>query len=282
MSAGRGRSMTTAGRPAFNWRGLIVLAGLAAAWEILPRIGLVDAVLLPPFTQVVNRLVSLLLAGTLWIHIGASVGRVLLGYGLALVVALPVGFYLGLRERAEEWLGPLTQLLRPLAPPAWIPLAILWFGIGNAPAVFIIFVGTVLTLLLGTVGAVRSVDKHLVQGALTLGATRTQAVFQVVFPAALPELLTMLRLGLGLAWMCVVAAEMVAVSRGLGFLILDARNSFNTTTVLAGMVTIGLLGLGMDVGLRQVQRRLLRWQAGRKAYGVLGDARAEQGLSELG
>ena len=131
------------GRPAVNWRGLIVLAGLAGAWELLPRIGLVDAVLLPPFTRVAGRLVSLLLAGTLWAHIGASVGRVLLGYGLALLVALPLGLYLGLRERTEEWIGPLTQLLRPLAPPAWIPLAILWFGIGNAPAVFIIFIGTV-------------------------------------------------------------------------------------------------------------------------------------------
>lgn len=274
MSAARGR-------PAVNWRGLLVLAGLAAAWELLPRAGWVDAVLLPPFSRVAGRLLALLFAGPLWAHIGASVGRVLLGYGLALAVALPLGFYLGLRERAEEWLGPLTQLLRPLAPPAWIPLAILWFGIGNAPAVFIIFVGTVLTILLGTIAAVRGVDRRLVQGALTLGATRTQAAFQVVLPAALPELLTMLRLGLGLAWMCVVAAEMVAVSRGLGFLILDARNSFNTTTVLAGMITIGVLGLLMDGGLRQLQRRLLRWQTGSKGYGVLGDTRAEQGLSEL-
>jgi len=277
MSAERRGSNTIA----INWRGLLLLAGLAGIWELVPRVGLVDAVLLPPFTQVIGRLGSLLLSGSLWPHIGASVWRVLLGYGLALLVALPVGLYIGLREQAEKWLGPLTQLLRPLAPPAWIPLAILWFGIGNTPAVFIIFVGTVLTLLLGTIGAVRDVDKHLVQGALTLGATRTQAVFQVVLPAALPELLTMLRLGLGLAWMCVVAAEMVAVSRGLGFLILEARNTFNTTTVLAGMIAIGLLGLGMDVGLRQLQRRLLRWQAGRKAYGVLGDPRAEQGLSGL-
>lgn len=274
MSAARGR-------PAVNWRGLLVLVGLAAAWELLPRAGWVDAVLLPPFSRVAGRLLALLFAGPLWAHIGASVGRVLLGYGLALAVALPLGFYLGLRERAEEWLGPLTQLLRPLAPPAWIPLAILWFGIGNAPAVFIIFVGTVLTILLGTIAAVRGVDRRLVQGALTLGATRTQAAFQVVLPAALPELLTMLRLGLGLAWMCVVAAEMVAVSRGLGFLILDARNSFNTTTVLAGMIAIGVLGLLMDGGLRQLQRRLLRWQTGSKGYGILGDTRAEQGLSEL-
>jgi ABC-type nitrate/sulfonate/bicarbonate transport system permease component len=267
-------------RPAVNWRGLVLLVGLAATWEVLPRVGLADPVLLPPFSQVAGRLAALLVSGVLWAHIGASVGRVLLGYGLALAVALPLGLYLGLRERAEEWIRPLTQLLRPLAPPAWIPLAILWFGIGNTPAVFIILIGTVLTMLQGTIGAVRGVDKRLVQAALTLGATRTQAVLQVVLPAALPELLTMMRLGLGLAWMCVVAAEMVAVSRGLGFLILDARNSFNTTTVLAGMMTIGLLGLGMDAGLRQLQQRLLRWQAGRMAYGVLGDSRAEQGLSE--
>ncbi len=262
-----------------NWRGLAFLSGLAALWESLPRTGLVDPVLLPPFSAVVARAAALLLSGALLRHIGASVGRVLLGYALALAVALPLGLVLGLSERAAGWLRPLTSLLRPLAPPAWIPLAILWFGIGNAPAVFIIFIGTVLSLLLGCSAAVRGVDRRLVQAALTLGATRAQAVRRVVLPAALPELLTLLRLGLGLAWMCVVAAEMVAVSQGLGYLILEARNTFHTATVLAGMMTIGLLGLGMDVVLRQVQQRLLRWQSGRKVHGLLGDPGTEQSLS---
>jgi ABC-type nitrate/sulfonate/bicarbonate transport system permease component len=265
-------------RPAVDGRGLLFLAGLALLWETLPRLGWVDPVLLPPFSRVIARLVTLLFSGALAWHIGASLGRVLLGYTLALAVALPVGFYLGLSERAEGWVRPLVQLLRPLAPPAWIPLAMLWFGIGNAPAVFVIFVGTVLSMLLGTIGAVRGVDRKLVQAALTLGATRAQAVRWVVLPAALPEILTLLRMGLGLAWMCVVAAEMVAVSQGLGFLILDARNTFNTATVLAGMITIGLLGMTMDSGLRAVQKRLLHWQVGRKVYGVLGDPGGEQGL----
>jgi sulfonate transport system permease protein len=262
-----------------GWRGLVLLAAIVAFWEVLPRLGVMDPVLLPPFSKVIARMVSLLLSGSLLRHSAASVGRVLLGYMLSLVVALPLGFYLGLSERAEQFSRLTVQLLRPLAPPAWIPLAVLWFGIGNAPAVFIIFIGTVLTVLVGTIGAVRGVDKRLVQAALTLGATRLRAVREVVLPAALPELLTLLRLGMGLAWMCVVAAEMVAVSQGLGFLILEARNTFSTDVILAGMLSIGLLGLGFDVGLRQLQRYLLRWQAGKKAYGVLGDPRTSQNLS---
>jgi len=260
------------------WRGLALLAGLLALWEAAPRLGLVDAVLLPPFSQVAARWGALAFSGALWPHVGASVGRVFLGYALALIVAAPLGFYLGLHEQAEETARPLVQFLRPLAPPAWIPLAILWFGIGDAPAVFIIFIGTVLTLLTGTIAAVRGVEKRLVQTALTLGASRAQAVWQVILPATLPEMLTLLRLGLGLAWMCVVAAEMVAVSRGLGFLILEARNTFSTATVLAGMLTIGAIGLGLDALLQQAQRRLLRWQVGRKAYVVLGDLGTVQSL----
>ncbi len=259
-------------------RGLIVLALLLSLWEILPRLGWLDPVLLPPFSRVIERLAALALSGALWRHAAASMGRVLLGYLLSLAVALPLGFFLGLNERAEPFARLTVQLLRPLAPPAWIPLAILWFGIGNAPAVFIIFIGTVLTVLVGTIAAVRGVDKRLVQAALTLGADRFQATLRVILPAALPELLTLLRLSMGLAWMCVVAAEMVAVSCGLGFLILDARNTFSTDTILAGMLTISLLGLGFDAILRQGQRRLLRWQEGKQAYELLGDSGFGQDL----
>lgn len=265
-----------------SWRGLTILVLLLFLWEALPRLAWVDRVLLPPFSQVVARLVSLTISGRLLPHAGASIARVLLGYLLSLAVGLPLGFFLGLSERAEQFSRLTVQLLRPLAPPAWIPLAILWFGIGNVPAVFIIFIGTVLSVLVGTIAAVRGVDKRLVQAALTLGASRSRAVLAVALPAALPELLTLMRLGMGLAWMCVVAAEMVAVSQGLGFLILEARNTFSTDTVLAGMVVIGILGSGLDVALRQLQRRLLRWQTGRKIYGVLGDSRPEQGLFRRG
>jgi len=266
------------GRPAF--RQFLLPAGLLLLWEAFPRLGWVDPLLLPPFSQVAGRLGSLAFSGTLWLHLGASLGRVFLGYVLAVGLALPLGFFLGLSERAELLFRPLVQALRPLAPPAWIPLAILWFGIGNAPAVFIIFVGTVSTLLAGTISAVRGVDRRLLQAALTLGASRHRAVLMVVLPAALPELLTLLRLGMGLAWMCVMAAEMAAVSRGLGFLILEARNTFSTDTVLAGMVVIGLLGWGLDGAWRLLEGRLLRWQVGRRAYEMLGSAGAFQGLSQ--
>ncbi|MBN1484130.1 MAG: ABC transporter permease [Chloroflexia bacterium] len=258
-----------------GWRGLLVLAGLLLLWEALPRLGWLDPVLLPPFSRVVVRLGRLLFEGSLLTHAVASVGRVLLGYLLALALALPLGFYLGLNERAEPFSRLTVQLLRPLAPPAWIPLAVLWFGIGNVPAVFIIFIGTVLTMLLGTIGAVQGVERRLVQAALTLGASRLRAVWSVVLPATLPELLTLLRMGMGLAWMCLVAAEMVAVSQGLGYLILQARNTFSTDVVLAGMLSIGLLGLAFDAALRQLQRSLLHWQGGRKVHGLLGVVSSE-------
>jgi len=254
-----------------RWREGVLLAGLLVCWESLPRLGWVDPILLPPFSRVAGRLISLALSGDLVQHAVASLGRVLAGYGLALAAALPLGFFLGLSEPAEQYARLAVQLLRPLSPPAWIPLAILWFGIGNAPAIFIIFVGTFLTLLTGTIAAVRGVDRRLVQAARTLGCSRRGTVVRVVLPAALPELLTLIRLGLGLAWMCVMAAEMVAVSRGLGFLMLEARNLFRTDTVLAGMLTVGSLGLLLDGLLRLVQGRLLRWQVGRKAYEMSRD-----------
>ncbi len=254
-----------------EWRGGLLLAVLLIAWEVIPRLGWVDPLLLPPFSRVGTRLLTLAVSGELVQHAAASLGRVLTGYGLALAVALPLGFLLGLSEPAEQFARLTVQLLRPLSPPAWIPLAILWFGIGNAPAIFIIFVGTFLTLLTGTIAAVRGVDRRLVQAARTLGCSRRSAILRVVLPAALPELLTLVRLGLGLAWMCVMAAEMVAVSRGLGFLMLEARNLFRTDTVLAGMLTVGCLGLLLDGILRLVQARLLRWQVGRRAYEMPGD-----------
>jgi ABC-type nitrate/sulfonate/bicarbonate transport system permease component len=243
----------------------MVLAAVAMVWEILPRVGVIDPVLLPPLSQVLGRGAALLSSGVLVEHASASLWRVLLGFALAIAVAVPMGIVLGLWPAVEDFADLGLQLLRPLSPPAWIPLAILWFGIGNPPAVFIIFIGTVFATLVGVTAATRDVDRSLVEVALTEGASHWQAVRHVVIPALMPALFAQLRVGLGLAWMCVIAAEMVAVHKGLGFMMIDARSLFRVDDVLAGMITVGALGLTMDAVLRAAEGWVLAWREGTTA-----------------
>jgi len=245
--------------------GVLVLLFLCLTWEAASRLGIIDPVLLPPLSRVLVRALELLLSGRLIVQAGASLARVFLGFLLAAGVALPAGILLGLNPSLEDYVNLTLQVLRPLSPPAWIPLAILWFGIGNAPAIFIIFIGTVFTLLIGMTAATRSLDKRLMWAGFTLGATRRQVLRYVILPALLPAILTQLRVGLGLAWMCVIAAEMVAVRYGLGYMMIEGRNLFRVEDVLVGMATVGILGEALDAVLRGLERRLLRWRRGTEA-----------------
>jgi len=244
------------------WRGLALPVALVAVWEMICRLGLVDPLLLPPPSAVVTRGAWLLARGGLVADLAASAWRVLAGFACAALLALPLGIALGLWPALNGLTGSLISLLRPLSPPAWIPLAILWFGIGDAPAIFIIFVGTFFTLLVGTAAAARSVDAELVKSALTLGASRLQALRHVVLPALVPSLLAQMRIGLGLAWMCVIASEMVAVHRGLGFRMMEARNLFRTVDVLAGMGLVAAVGLVTDRLIALLESRVCRWREG--------------------
>lgn len=241
-------------------------------WEAVSRLQWVDPLLLPPASAVLARGWALLLDGRLLAHLAASAWRVVLGFALAAVVAVPVGVALGLYPRLDAHLAALFGLLRPLSPPAWIPLAILWFGLGDAPAVFIIFVGTFSAMLVNVAAATRALDPDLVRAALTLGANRWQTILHVVLPALLPTLLAQVRVGLGLAWMCVIAAEMVAVRRGMGFFMVEARNLFRTRDVIVGMLAVGLVGLATDRLLLWAEAHLLRWRRGRSAAQFYGQA----------
>ena len=262
-----------------RWRGLPAVLLALALWELLPRSGLLDPVFLPPFSQTALRLFHLAQSGELLRHCSASLLRVLVGFALAALISIPLGIALGLRPRLYQRVAPLIGMLRPISPPAWIPLAILWFGIGNRPAVFIIFVGTASSMLLGVVAGARGMDARWVQAALTLGATRRQAVRWVVAPALLPTVMTQLRIGLGLSWMAVIAAEMVAVRQGLGYMMVQARNLFQTDTVLAGMAVVGLLGWSLDRLLLRLERRMLGWRVELEPHGLFGDPTSEQALS---
>jgi len=187
-------------------------------------------------------------------HSVASLWRVAAGFGLACAVGVPLGLWAGWSTRAMHALNPLVQALRPISPIAWIPVAILWFGIKDASAIFLIFVASIFPVVTGTMTAVRAIPQVYVRSAQNFGVRGFELFRRVVFPAALPQILTSLRIALGIAWMVIVAAEMIAVDQGLGYQIMDARNANNYDLVTASMVFIGLIGIALDYGLRRFER----------------------------
>lgn len=199
--------------------------------------------------------------GLLHRYVVASLFRVTWGYLAALIIAVPAGVALGLWRRGEEALNPILQILRPISPLAWIPISILWFGVGDVAAMFLIFLASTLPLTLTTIHAVHNIEEvHLAAGR-NFGLTRKELVSSVILPAILPQLIVGMRITLGIAWLVVVAAEMIAVNSGLGFLIVDARNAGNRyDLVVAGMVLIGVIGVVLDVLMRRLERLpSVRW-----------------------
>lgn len=198
-------------------------------------------------------------------HSVASLWRVTAGFYLACLVGVPLGLWAGWSTRAMHAINPLVQALRPISPIAWIPVAILWFGIKDASAIFLIFLASIFPIVTGTMTAVRAIPQVYVRSAQNFGVSGFELFRRVVFPAALPQILTSLRIALGIAWMVIVAAEMIAVDQGLGYQIMDARNANNYELVTASMVFIGLIGIGLDAGLRRFERLdEVRWGYSRR------------------
>jgi NitT/TauT family transport system permease protein len=230
-----------------------VIAVLLGLWSLAVHLG--RAPLMPSPWQVVVAVGQLTADGRLVRFSVASLFRVSWGLLLAVLIAIPFGMWLGWSRRAERALGPALQLLRPISSLAWTPLAILWCGVGDVAAVFIIFMACFGPLTVTALNGVRKVPSVHLQAGRNFGLTPAQMIRRIVLPSVLPQLLTGLRQTLGVAWMVVVMAEMMAVNSGLGFLILDARNAGNRyDLVVAGMVVIGLVGLGLDQLLRRVER----------------------------
>ncbi len=233
--------------------GIPVFAFVIFLWETSVRFFSINANLLPGPFSVAQGLWDLLLSGQLIKHSVASLFRVTWGYLLAALFSVSMGILMGLRQRPRRYIYPLIHFLRPISPLAWIPLAILWFGVGDMPAIFLIFLASFFPILLFTVEGVMSIKVTYLRVARNLDIGGWHFLKLVVLPAALPEIVTGLRVTLGTAWLVIVAAEMMAVKSGLGYLIIDARNSLNMTNVIAGMVVVGLLGLGLDNLMKRLE-----------------------------
>lgn len=241
---------------------LSAVAALLALWVLAVRFQ--TSGLFPDPLQVVAGLGELLKKGLLAKYVVASLFRVTWGYSIAVATAIPLGLLLGWYRRGGRAANPLLQILRPISPLAWIPLAILWFGVGDLAAIFLITLAAFFPLVVAAMNAVRNVPATLLNAGRNFGLSDRRLLVAVILPAALPQLLVALRIALGVAWLVVVAAEMIAVNSGLGFLIVDARNAGNRyDLVVAGMLMIGLIGLALDAAMRRLERvKALRWGYG--------------------
>jgi NitT/TauT family transport system permease protein len=224
-----------------------------------------ESVIFPTPLQVLAGTWELARDGTLWEHVGASLMRVGVGFVLAVLVAMPLGLWMGRVRIIYATLNPVVQILRPISPIAWIPLAILWFGVGNVSPIFLIFIASVFPMVVQTAAGVLTIEQRYLRAAENFTISRRKLFLQVIIPAALPEMIIGMRIGLGVAWLVVVAAEMIALHSGLGYLIIDSRNAGNRyDLVIAGMVMIGLIGLLLDGFMRLLEGlNSVRWKYGK-------------------
>jgi NitT/TauT family transport system permease protein len=199
--------------------------------------------------------------GLLWRYIGDSLRRAALGFSLATLLGIPAGLALGWYPAAAQVVNPVIQMLRPISPIAWIPIAVVWFGIGDSSAVFLIFLAALFPILVAAMNGVRNVPLVFRRAGRNFGLNPFQVLARVVFPAALPQILLGLRIALGIAWLVLVAAEMIAVDSGLGYLVIDSRNSGKRyDLVVAAMLTIGFIGLALDLAFRLIEKlKAVRW-----------------------
>jgi ABC-type nitrate/sulfonate/bicarbonate transport system permease component len=240
---------------------------LLLGWQLLSTSGMIPAFKLPSPAQVAAGLVELLTTGMppghpLHLHIFYSLQRVFFGYAIALATAIPLGLLMGWSRTASALFAPLVEMVRPIPPLAWIPLSILWFGIGIKSAAFIIFLGAFFPILLNTINGVRSIEPVLIEAAQMLNANRRFFFLRVLVPGALPAILTGMRIGIGVGWMSLVAAEFTGVREGygLGYMIMTARDIQRSDEIIAGMLVIGAIGFSIDTLLQRAEKHLTRWR----------------------
>jgi NitT/TauT family transport system permease protein len=249
------------------WQGIRAVGMLAlffTLWGLAVRLSHSD--LFPTPGNVLRGIIELAQKGLLFKYIVASLFRVTWGFTLAVLIGVPVGLVLGWYSRAFQAFNPILQILRPISPIAWIPVAILWFGVSDAAPIFLIFLASVFPITVSAIAAVQNMQPVYLRAAQNFGLSRGELFRRVIFRASLPQIVTGIRIALGVAWLVVVAAEMIAVNSGLGYLIIDARNAGKRyDLVVAGMVMIGFIGLILDFLVRQLEKfDEVRWGYARR------------------
>ena len=258
-----GRTSPTVGKRAGSWQQFALPLAVAAlfllAWDAAVRA--THSEIFPRPLEVARGIGELIQKGLLLKYIVASLFRVTWGFGLAVLVGVPFGLFLGWFGRAYQAFNPMIQIFRPISPIAWIPVAILWFGITDLAPIFLIFLASVFPSVVSATAAVQNMQPVYLRAAQNFGLSRGELFRRVIFPSCLPQIITSLRIALGIAWLVVVAAEMIAVNSGLGYLIIDARNAGKRyDLVVAAMLMIGVIGLLLDIAFRRIEKlKTVRW-----------------------
>jgi taurine transport system permease protein len=245
---------------------VLTLSALFGLWWLASRLGWLPEVVLPGPAAVLHSYATLWRDGfddsTLPQHLGASLSRIALAFALALVTAIPAGIAIATNKVLRGILDPIIEFYRPIPPLAYLPLMVIWFGIGELSKVLLIYLTIFAPLTIATASGARQVSQSRLLAAASLGASRWQLILHVVLPSALPSILTGTRIALGAGWSTLVAAELIAATRGLGFMVYSASRFLQTDVVLAGIFVIGAIALVLELGLRALQKRLTPWHAG--------------------
>jgi sulfonate transport system permease protein len=229
-------------------------------WQAAGSFGLLSPSLLPTPWSICTQFMKLVANGKLFIHLEASVIRAALGFGLGAMLALIIGLATGLSKMLEELLDPSLQMMRTVPLLSIIPLFILWFGVGQLSQVLLIALGSFFPLYVNTFAGVRGVDRKLYEVAQVLQYSRLQQIFRLIIPAALPNILLGIRLSLGVAWLCLVVAEMMGASSGIGYMITEARQYSQTPAVFVGIAVFAAVGKLSDSLVRMLESKLLHWR----------------------
>jgi len=271
MSGDRRKKYTTADDYGTPGRGpslaisFVTVAVLLTLWWLITALGLVDTLFLPPPSAVWNRAWEVTTGGfggaSLWEHAWISIYRVFAAFFASCLTAIPIGLAMGMSRVFRGLFDPPIEFYRPIPPLAYLPLIIIWTGIGEVSKILLIYLACFAPMALSTRAGVRSVSIEQIHVAYSMGASRAQVVRHVVLNAALPEILTGMRIGIGFGWTTLVAAEMVAASAGLGYMILNASEFLVTDVVVMGIVVIGVIALMSDLLMRYLERRLVPWKS---------------------
>lgn len=240
------------------------LAVLLTVWWTVAALQLISPLFLPPLQQVLAKLLTIagpqgFMDATLWQHLAASLTRIVLALLAAVVIGIPVGIAMGLSPTVRGILDPVIELYRPVPPLAYLPLMVIWFGIGETSKILLIYLAIFAPVAMSALAGVKSAQQVRIRAAQSLGASRAQVLWFVILPGALPEILTGLRIGLGVGWSTLVAAELIAATCGLGFMVQSAGEFLATDVVLAGIAVIAIIAFLLELGLRALQRRLTAW-----------------------
>lgn len=238
---------------------------ILAVWQSAIWIGGFEEVLFPPPLKVGIALLTMISDGSIFEHIQISFYRFFTGYFIAVVVAIVLGLILGRLGHIWSVIDPIVQVLRPVSPIAWSPFIVLWFGIGDLPAIVIIFIAAFFPVLLSTVSAVKRVDRVYLRVAANFELKRTELITKIILPASFPTIANGLRMALGSAWIFLVAGEMVGAQSGLGFLIVDARNAMKLDLVMSAIIVIGVIGLILDTAIRRFEAWVAKIWGGQQA-----------------